>query len=133
MVSLIARYLFIIVKIHVAVATFRSFRSKLTRIKGWYPLPTTFNFYISKHPPQPEEISTISYADSCNILTSGTGIDDIRSKVNAYILDVSRFFTARTQNIPLLNSQAFSPTGRRNTDYTSTFQSIMFKSLQRTT
>ena len=54
----------------------------------------------------PAGISVTSYADDCTILTSGNGIDGMCSKVNSYLSDLSRFFSARSLTLSPTKSTA---------------------------
>ncbi|XP_053968826.1 uncharacterized protein LOC128870250 [Anastrepha ludens] len=91
--------------------TFRDQTSKQRKIKQGVPQggvlsPLLFNFYISKLPQPPAGVSLVSYANDCTIIASGNDIDGLCSKVNNYLTDLSRIFTARNLQLSLTNSTA---------------------------
>lgn len=69
---------------------FRNSKSSYRKVKQGVPQggvlsPTLFNIYMSKLPTPPGDVTLVSYADDCSILTSGNEITELCSKLNYYL------------------------------------------------
>lgn len=79
---------------------FRGSQSKMRRLKQGVPQggvqsPSLFNLYIGKLPLPPLGIETITYADDCSILASGTDLRKLCGDLNTYLNPLNIWFQER--------------------------------------
>ena len=61
--------------------------------------PTLFNLYLSKIPIPPSNVSLVSCADDCTILTSGNDLPAMCNRLNSYLGELSNWFRHRNLHL----------------------------------
>ena len=99
-----------------AFTTFKGQSSSQNTIHSGVPQgsiisPALFNAYIRDLPTPPEGIFIVSYADDITLYSSGTDIPDITSRLNAYLITLTRFLCDRQLTISTQKSSVtlFTP------------------------
>ena len=68
--------------------------------------PLLFNFYLATLPDPPNGVKTVSYADDCSVMTSGTDVNEMCNRMNGYLATLHAWFSGRNLQLSPTKSSA---------------------------